>query len=86
MQQSRHRGRSGEISESIVVISSSSYSSGNSSGNNNITSAYSVKHQDKTALEKYLASTTCQREVLAREFDRDIKETSYIATDSILYN
>ena len=86
MQQSRRGGRSGEISESIVVISSSGYSSGSGSGNNNIASAYSVEHQDKTALEKYLASTTCQQEVLAREFDRDIEETSYIAIDSILYD
>ena len=44
MQQSRRGGRSGEISESIVVISSSGYSSGSGSGNNNIASAYSVKH------------------------------------------
>jgi superfamily II DNA helicase RecQ len=82
MQQSGRGGRSGEVSDSIVIVDR-----GSGSGSHdfcNVASIYSVEHQDETALEQFLSSNTCRREVLAREFDGVIEESSCVATDSIL--
>ena len=92
MQQSGRGGRRGELSDSIVVVSSSSSSSSGSSGGSgsghgngqSVASAYSVEHEDERALEQFLSSSTCRREVLAREFDGDLHKSSCVATDSIL--
>jgi superfamily II DNA helicase RecQ len=83
MQQSGRGGRSGEVSDSIVVISGSNGSGSGNSHGQGVVSVYSVEHQDETALEQFLTSATCRREVLAREFDGDLKGSSCIETDSI---
>ena len=82
MQQSGRGGRSGEVSDSIVLVRVGGSGSGGVRGS--YASAYSVEHQDERALEGFLSSPRCRREVLAREFDGDMEGTSCVATDSIL--
>jgi hypothetical protein len=51
---------------------SSSGSGSGSSGHHSVASAYSVEHQGEIALDRFLSSETCRREVLAKEFDEDL--------------
>jgi hypothetical protein len=94
MQQAGRGGRAGEISDSIVVLSSSSSSSsssGSGSGSGQfpaprqeLVNTYSVEAQDEAALTEYLESRSCRRAVLAQHLDGHLEGTDCITTDSIL--
>lgn len=85
IQQSGRGGRSGEVSESYVIL----HSSGGGKGKFDVPrvelkNTYSVEVQDEVALSKYLQSTKCRRVPLAKYLDGDLDDTDCLATQSIL--
>ena len=68
VQQSGRGGRSGEVSESIIVARVQ-----NSGGwkRKEVLSAYSVEHIDEEAMTAYIQARTCRRQVLSGYFDHD---------------
>lgn len=88
MQQTERGGRAGEISDSIVILSSNNGSGSGSerfdAPRQELINMYFVEAQDETALTEYLESSSCWRAVLAQYLDGHINQINCLTMDSIL--
>jgi ATP-dependent DNA helicase RecQ len=80
IQQSGRGGRSGEVSDSIIIARVQ-----NSSGwrRREILSEYSVEQVDEEAMTAFMQASTCRRKVLSGYFDRESGVVDCISTDSV---
>ena len=81
VQQSGRGGRSGEVSESIVVVRVKQTSGWK---RKEMMSDYTVEQVDEEAMTEFIQSKGCRRIVLGRRLDGDVKGTDCISTDSVL--
>lgn len=80
VQQSGRGGRSGEVSESIIVTRVESSSGRRRSG---IMSEYSVEQIDEDAMTEFIQGQGCRRQVLGQYMDGDPDGSSCSQTDSV---